>query len=172
MDLLLKREQTQNWRGKIVFHLWAKAEVSADEKALLVRYRMNKACLIAADDTEHFRGAIMVGLVAFLVGGFIGAFGTDEILGGLFFGIIAGFGTGYWWLNEKRETIWMRDLLHSRRFKCASIIELAKKEAALENTCAALRQVIETAKHWDGVETRPVSVLPPDEAKEVVLRLS
>lgn len=171
MDILLKREQSRNWRGRVVFRLWAKAEMSDDERALIDRYDMGDSCLIAADDFDHLKGAMVVGFVAFLVGGLFGAFASDEVLGGLAFGVITGVGAGYWWLNEKRETIWMRDLLYGRRFKCDSIIELAQKEAMLDNACIALRQVVETAKHWDGVETRPVPVLPPEEAKEVVLRL-
>lgn len=142
-----------------------------DERALIDRYDIGDSCLIDSDDSEHLKGAVGIGFLAFLVcGGFVGA-NTSEQLVGLPVGVIAGVAAGYWWLNEKRETIWMRDLLYGRRFKCRSIIELAKKEAMLEDACIALRQVVETAKHWDGVETRPVPVLPPDEAKEVVVRL-
>ena len=171
MDLLLKREQNRNWRGRVVFRLWAKAEMAEDERALIDRYDLGDSCLIAADDFEHLKGAAVFGFVAFLIGGVLAGAYSGEIIGGLAFGVIAGVGAGYWWLNEKRETIWMRDLLYGRRFKCDSIIELAQKEAMLDNACIALRQVVETAKHWDGVETRPVPVLPPEEAKEVVLRL-
>ena len=171
MDLLLKREQNRNWRGRVVFRLWAKAEMAEDERALIDRYNMGGSCLIASDDFEHLKGAVAVGFVAFLVGGGLAGANTGEVLGGLAFGTIAGIAAGYWWLNEKRETIWMRDMLYGRRFKCNSIIELAKKEAMLDNACIALRQVVETAKHWDGVETRLVPVLPPEEAKEIVVRL-
>lgn len=171
MDLLLKREQNRNWRGRVVFRLWAKVEMSEDEHALIDRYDMDESCLIASDDLGHFKGAVAIGFIAFLAGGGLAGANSGEALVGLAFGVIAGVAAGYWWLNEKRETIWMRDLLHGRRFKCDSIIELAQKEAMLDNACVALRQVVETAKHWDGVETRPVPALPPEEAKEMVLRL-
>lgn len=171
MDLLFKREQNKKWRGRVVFRLWVKAEMSDDERSLIERYDMGASCLIAADDFDHLKGAIAFGLVALLVFGVGGALATEEVLIGLATGVIAALGSGYWWLNEKRETIWMRDLIYGRRFKCDSIIDLVKKEAMLENACIALRQVLETAKHWDGVEARPVPKLAPEEAKEVVLRL-
>jgi len=172
MDLLLKREQNRNWRGRVVFRLWVKTEMAEDERALIDRYHLDESCLLESDDTGHLKWAIAIGLIVFLiVGAAIGA-ETRDPLAGVGSGAIAGVFAAYWWLNEKRETIWMRDLLYGRRFKCRSIIELAKKEAMLERTCIGLRQVLETAKHWDGVETRPVPVLPPEEAKEVVVRLS
>ena len=35
-------------------------------------------------------------------------------------------------MNEKRETIFVKDMLHGRNFTCDSVVELAKKEAAGE----------------------------------------
>lgn len=171
MDLLLKRQQSRNWRGRVVFRLWAKAEMAEDERALIDRYHMGEACLIAADDFNHLKGATAFGFAIFLVSGALTFATSGGIWDGLVMGVLAGVASAFWWLNEKRETIWMRDMLYGRRFKCRSIIELAQKEAMLDNACMALRQVIETAKHWEGVEARPVPVLSPDEAKEVVLRL-
>ncbi len=113
--------------------------MSDDERALIDRYDMGGSCLIAADDFDHLKGVIVVGFVAFLIGAIFGAFASDEVMDGLTSGVITGVGAGYWWLNEKREAIWMRNLLFGRRFKCDSIIELAQKEAVLDNACIALR---------------------------------
>lgn len=60
--------------------------------------------------------------------------------------------------------------MHGRYFSCGSVVELARKEAWLETATAFLRQVMESAKHWDGTERRPVEVLPKDEAKRIILR--
>ena len=81
MDLLLKREQNRNWRGRVVFRLWAKAEMSDDERALIDRYDMGDSCLIAADDFEHLKGAAIFGFVAFLVGGVLAGAYSGEIIG-------------------------------------------------------------------------------------------
>lgn len=172
MDLLLKREQDRNWRGRVVFRLWVKTEMDENERSLIDRYSLDQSCLLVGDDSRQLKWAVVIGLTVFLFIAIGAAMDTGNLFAGVGVGTLAGIGSGYLWLNEKRETIFMRDLLHSRRFKCRSIIELAKKEAMLEDACIALRQVLETAKHWDGVESRPVPVLPPEEAKEVVVRLA
>ena len=82
----------------------------------------------------------------------------------------AGGGAGYWWFNEKRETIFVSDLLHGRHFSCPSVIELARKEAWLSTVTSFLRQVMESAKNWDGTETNEIDALPKAEAKLVMLR--
>ncbi len=171
MDLLLKREQNRNWRGRVVFRLWAKAEMAEDERALIDRYNMDESCLLSDDDTGQLKWAIAIGLFIFSVIAAGSIADLRQPFEGIAVGAFLGVGAGYWYFNEKRETIWMRDLLYGRRFKCGSIIELAKKEAMLDSACIVVRQMLETAKHWDGVETRSVPVLPPDEAKEVVARL-
>ncbi|MDG2001778.1 MAG: hypothetical protein P8J20_00445 [Novosphingobium sp.] len=169
MDLLLKREQTRNLTGRIVFRLWAKTEMGEDERALIDRYDIAESYLLVSDDFLHLKWAVILGLVTFFVtGGIMVTLDAPEP--GFVVALIAGVAVGYWWINEKRETIVMRDMLHGRRFKCRSVIDLAKKEAMLENACIFLRQVVETAKHWDGVETCPVPVLAKDEAKALIVR--
>ena len=79
-------------------------------------------------------------------------------------------GGGWWYANEKRETIYVRDLMHGRNFKCDSVVDLARKEAWLATVVSFLRQVMETAKHWDGTESHKVEPLPKDEARQVILR--
>ena len=91
-------------------------------------------------------------------------------LGFAFFGAAAGFGVGYWYLNEKRETIFVKDVLHGRHFSCDSVVELARKEAWLEGACGVFRQVMESAKHWEGVERHTIKALPKEQAKELILR--
>lgn len=170
MDLLYKREQGRNWRGQVIFRLWVKTEMAEDERALLNRYSLEDACLMAGDDSGLLRRSILAGIVGMLVIGVMasGMVGLTAAVIGM---PVAGIVTGFWWFNEKRERIFVRDVLWGRHFKCDSIIDLTKKEAILGDACAALRQVLETAKHWDGVEKRPVPVLQPEEAKALVARL-
>ena len=68
------------------------------------------------------------------------------------------------------ETIYVKDLIHGRYFACPSIIELARKEAWLGVVSSFLRQVMESAKYWDGTEVVPVDALSRAEAKFVVIR--
>ena len=168
MDLLFRREQTTGKIGRVNFKLWGKVELGEEEQALVTRYRFDEAVLIAIVQPNLLRQAGLIGLLAFLVAAPI----LTAIAGlmGPLLGIGAGVGAAYWWINEKRETIFVRDLLHGRNFTCDSVIELAKKEAFLSTTVSFLRQVMESAKHWDGTERHTIEPLPKDEARHVILR--
>ncbi len=92
--------------------------------------------------------------------------GTGAFLGA----VVGGGGAGYFYFHQKRETIFVKDLMHGRYFTCDSIIELARKEAWLGVVTSFLRQVMESAKQWDGTETLDIEALPKDEAKLVMLK--
>ncbi|WP_337658828.1 hypothetical protein [Sphingorhabdus sp. Alg231-15] len=146
--------------------------MTEDERDLAERYQLGKSIVLISDDEDILKWSFAIGFIAFLVAGtFVGA-NSENVFAGLAAGVLASVVAGFWWFNEKRETIFMRDLIHGRRFKCGSIVELAKKEALLDNACIVLRQVLETAKHWDGVETVPVPSLPREEAKDVVVKFA
>jgi hypothetical protein len=169
MNLLFKREQTTGKLSRVNFKLWGKVELNEEEEALVKRYRFDEAVLIAVIQPNLLRQAIFVGFGVFLVTGIILAKiaggGTAAVLG-----LLAGGGAAYWWINEKRETIFVRDLIHGRHFTCDSVIELAKKEAFLTTVVSFLRQVMESAKHWDGTQSHVIEPLPKDEARQVILR--
>jgi hypothetical protein len=169
MDLLFKREQTPGKLAKVQFKLWGKIELDEEEQALINRYRFHDAILIAAIQPNLLRKTIFVvvgvfAIVFALLAGNIG-FGGAFLLSA-----VAGIGAGYWYLNEKRETIFVKDLLHGRYFSCDSVVELARKEAWLETVVAFLRQVMESAKHWDGTQRHKIEPLPKDEARQVILK--
>lgn len=170
MDLLFKREQTLGKTGKVNFKLWGKLEPSEDETALISRYRFDEAILIGADDRLLLQAAIKLGGIVFVISALLFAYLLSSGSLGFFLGLAAGVGAGYWLMNEKRETIFVKDLLHGRNFKCDSVVELAKKEAWLEGACAMFRQVMESAKHWDGVEKHTIEPLPKEQARELILR--
>jgi hypothetical protein len=170
MELLFKREQSTTQMSRVNFKLWGKLEVSEDEQALINRYRFDEAVLIGSDDSHLMRGAIKLGAVVFVVAALLITYMLSSGTLGFVGGIAAGVGAGYWHINEKRETIFVKDMLHGRNFTCDSVIDLAKKEAWLEGACALFRQVMESAKHWDGVERHTIEPLPKEQAKELILR--
>lgn len=168
MNLLFKREQTSGELTRVRFKLWGKIELDAEEQGLIDRYNLDDAMLIEVLQPDLLRKAIYVGIAATIGAAVILPF----IFGG--FGAVlclaAGIGAGWWYANEKRETIYVRDLMHGRHFKCDSVVDLARKEAWLATVVSFLRQVMETAKHWDGTESQKIEPLPKDEARQVILR--
>jgi hypothetical protein len=169
MELLFKREQTTGKMGRVNFKLWGKLEVSEDEQALINRYRFDESILIGADDRALLTAAIKLGGIVFVIAALLLTYMLNSTMG-FFGGAAAGVGAGYWLMNEKRETIFVKDMLHGRNFTCDSVVELAKKEAWLEGACGVFRQVMESAKHWDGVERHTIEPLPKEQAKELILR--
>lgn len=169
MDLLFKREQTTGKMSRVNFKLWGKLEVGEDEQALISRYRFDESILIGSDDSELLRKAIKLAAIVFVIAGLVFTYMASATVG-FFGGIAAGFGAGYWLMNERRETIFVRDMLHGRNFTCESVVDLAKKEAWLEGACGVFRQVMESAKHWDGVERITIEPLPKAQAKDLIVR--
>lgn len=169
MELLFKREQTSKGIGRINFKLWGKLEPDEDEKLLIDKYKFNDAILIEVLQPDLRRRGAIIGFIIFLIAGAIGM-SQSGVLGGLVLGLLAGVGAAYWWMNEKRETILVKDLLHGRHFSCDSVVELARKEAWLETISSYFRQVMESTKHWDGTARHELEALPKDEARNVILR--
>lgn len=167
MDLLFKREQTSSRILKVTFKLWGKIELTEEEQALIKRYSLGDACLIEDFQPRLLRNAASIGLLAFVVAFIVLSFLPDSLTWLLAF--VAGGGAGYWFY-QKRETIFVKDLLHGRYFACRSIIDLARKEAWLEDRVAVFRQVVESAKHWDGAETIGIPVLAKEKAKALVVQ--
>lgn len=169
MELLFKRKQTPGKIRSVSFKLWSKIEFDDEEQEIVRRYRFAEAVLIEALQPDLMRKTALMG-----AGVFILAFGLFSSMwgagAGFFLGLIAAGGFGYWYINEKRETIFVKDLIHGRDFTCDSVVELARKEAWLGTVVSYLRQVMESAKHWDGTERMTVTPLPKDEARQVILK--
>lgn len=169
MDLLFKREQTTGKMMRVAFKLWGKLELDEEEQALATRYRFAEAVLLEVLQPDLVRRGAWRGFVAFCIAAVI----LPSALGigvGAILSLIAGVGFAYWWINEKRETIFVSDLLHGRNFICDSVVDLAKKEAWITTVVGFLRQVMESAKHWDGTERHQIEPLPKEEARQVILR--
>lgn len=169
MKLLFKREQTTGKVGRVQFKLWAKLDLDGDEKEIVSRYRFDESVLIAVLQPALIRNSILIAIGVAAIG--IGVFTAMVGMGyGLMLGLAAGGGAGYAWFNEKRETIFVRDLIFGRHFSCPSVIDLASKEAFLEQVVSFLRQVMESAKTWGGTETIDIPALGKAEAKYMMLK--
>lgn len=170
MELLFKRSQTTGTTGRVAFKLWGKIEFDEEETALTQRYHFDKAILIEVVQPWLIRRAAIRGVWAivtlWLVLYFIFSWHSSALL----LSILGGGGFAYWYYHQHRETIFVRDLMHGRNFSCDSVVDLARKEAWLETICAYLRQVMESAKHWDGEVRSPIEALPKDEARQVILK--
>ena len=184
MDLLLKRAQTLSpgslfdslgitalpflsFRPK--FKLWAKIECKPEEQSIISHYKFTDTVLVEGFQEGLFKRSLVVGFWAFL-GALIllpAMFGWSM---GLFLSLVASAVATYLYYDKHREIVFVRDLLAGRHFMCASVVELARKEAWLETITAFLRQVMESAKHWDGTEVRPIPPLDKDLAKQLIIK--
>ncbi|MES9856590.1 MAG: hypothetical protein ABW166_08320 [Sedimenticola sp.] len=128
------------------------------------RYQFDQAVMIEVVQPSLLKttALLSVGVFVLTFVVFSGIWNSDADLGLALF--VAG-AFGYWYFNEKRETIFVKDLLHSRNFKCDSVVELARKEAWLTTVVSFLRQTMESAKHWDGTQAISIEPLPKDEAR-------
>ena len=168
MKLLFKRNQTPGQVGKVKFQLWGKVELDEDEAEIVKRYKFDNAVLIEAVQPTLIRNAVLIAIGVWVVLGFV--LGPGMGTAGFLLAVVGGVGAGYVYFHQKRETIFVKDLIHGRYFTCDSIIELARKEAWLGVVTSFLRQVMESAKHWDGTETLDIDALPKDEAKLVMIK--
>ena len=170
MKLLLKREQSQKSIGRIAFKLWCKIEPEEEEQNLIDKYQFHNAVLTGEFQEGLFKQTAMMSAGVWLVVTLAVSIMANMQVGA-FIGLIAAVGFGYWWINEKRDVIMVKDLLHGRNFKCDGVIDLAKQEAELEGMSNILRQVLEGCKHWDGTETINIDPLPKEQAKQLIQSL-
>lgn len=176
MDLLFKREQTRGKASRSYYKLWAKLELTEEEQELIRRYGFSSAVLIDIVQPELLRKSALIGFAAFVIGYPV----INFILGsmfGLYIGwmgsfmlpLLVGIGVAYYYFHNNRETIYVKDLLHGRHFTCPSVVELARKEAGLETITGYFRQVLESAKHWDGAVKLSIQPLNREAAKRIIL---
>lgn len=163
MKLLFKHSQTPGRFRKVQFKLWGQIEFEGDEHEIVDKYDLDDAILIAAIQPTLIRNAAILALLVAAV-----AYATMQNFG---LAIIVGAGVGYYFYHQKRETVYVKDLIHGRYFSCNSIIDQAKREQWLRDTVATLRQVMEAARHWDGTEAIDIPVLDKETARRLVARL-
>ncbi|MGH1576492.1 hypothetical protein [Planktotalea sp.] len=173
MDLLFRRSQGRTAFGRPRFDLHAKLDITQEERDLIEKYKFTNTILIDVPEPELKRFCILIGFVVFLIAIPIIAFNLWSAIGLGWIGVlvvaaILGIAAGFTYYHQKRETIKVVDLMLGRYFHCPSICELVRKESFLLNISQYLRQVMESAKHWDGVDRNEIYPLTPEEAKAVI----
>jgi hypothetical protein len=178
MKLLLSRDQTGSALfslvplrigSGVIFTLQAELELDAEETALLQKYNFTNSALVVSDPIEDlkaaFRPALFLGIVTFVFFAIFMSWGNAFTLGVLVILVMT-----IVYFRTLREQIIVNDLLAGgRKFRCDSVVALIDKEAYLENICAYLRQVLESAKNWGDREAIPIAPLSKEEAKRAVL---
>jgi hypothetical protein len=171
MQLLFRREQSTGRIGRVQFKLWSKIELEGDENEIVSHYAFDQAVLIHGfqpqPDLMRKSALVGAGAGAIAVALLFSSFGFS---GSFVAAIFAGGAAGYLYYDKNRETIFVRDLLHGRHFNCSSVIDLARMEARLNIITGFLRQVMESARHWDGTEAMPIPVLSKEDAKQLVIQ--
>ena len=170
MNILFRREQSSAKVGKPIFKLWCQIELDDNEQAIVKKYHFDQHGLVGENQKNLLRNSALLGLfaglIAYIVLDIIFPSSLAQILG-----LLAAGGSGYWFFHNNRDLIYVRDLIHGRHFSCPTVIDLAKKEGELTNIVYAFRQVMESAKHWDGTQAIPIEALPVEEARELIRRL-
>lgn len=169
MKILMRRAQTPGRIFGVQFKLWAKLELEGDEEKIIDRYELDQTVLIYVEQQYRFRNAFVLGLLAAVPGFFLIAANSNRALGSIL-SVALLVGVTWFWMDRWRETIYVKDLLHGRYFKCKSIERLVSKEHFLKGTSAYLRQVMETAKHWGGTQAQEIPALDPEMAKLILAK--
>ncbi len=168
MNLLFKRDQVVNKFGRPIFKLWAKVEFEGSEEAIIKHYRFEETMMIEAIQPELLRMTSLIGVGVFVL---VFVLCLDAGWGmAASFGFLIGGGASWLYFDRNRDTIYVKDLIHGRYFDCKTVVELARKEAWLSVVASYLRQVMESAKHWDGTETVKIEVLNKQESKYAMIR--
>jgi len=169
MEILIKKEQTARNLARDDFNLWCKIEFDEGEQAIVKRYHIDESVLIEVVRPDLIRKAIFiaVGVVLIVTVYFYSLAGLGMALT---IGCLSGCIAVYWYIDERREKIFVRDLIHGWNFTCYSVAEIARKETWLETITSYLGQVIESAKHWDGNQRPTIKHLVKDEASKVILK--
>lgn len=169
MKILMRRAQTPGRFFGVQFKLWAKLELEGDEQKIINRYDFDQSVLIFVEQQNRFRNAFILGLLSAIPAFFLIAANSNRALGSIL-AVVTLIATTWFWMDYWRETIYVKDLLHGRYFKCKSIEALVRKEYFLQHVSSYLRQVMESAKQWGGTETQDIPKLDPEMAKQIVIK--
>ncbi|MEO9687300.1 MAG: hypothetical protein ABJ256_13275 [Nisaea sp.] len=169
MKILMRHEQTPGLFRSVRFKLWGKVELEGDEQAIIDRYDFDQAKLITEEIEGLMKWSVIIGVVTvvpafFVWAGFFGrAIGTPTALA-------TGAFAGWLFYDRFRETVYVKDLLYGRHFRCKSIVDISIREERLRQMVAYLRAVMESAKHWGGTQTTDVPPLDPETSRRIMLR--
>jgi len=166
MRVLLRRRITQP-TGSIRFMLWARFEISDEERALVRRYSVESGYItIEGSRRDFYRAVIIAFFVSLIIPVFLASINvyaqmnafqgvqTPGIPGWvivlLFFGI---FAIVTWAIYEQlRFAIKISDMLDGREFKHKSLALMARRERQVIGYGVAFLQFLEKLQDWEGTE--------------------
>ena len=154
MQLLLRRRIVHTGlRPK--FSLWAKFDVTAEEKALVIKYKASNGYItIEASRRDMWRGAVMGFIVAAVLVPLLQAVARPIPIGdiGVIFLVLWGI-VGWVIYEQLRLAIKIQDMLDGREFKHKSLVLMARRERAIIGYGYCFIVLLEKMKNWEGTET-------------------
>ena len=175
MRVLLRRRIIEPM-GSVRFALWARFEVSAEELALIDRYRTRSGYItIEGTRRDFYRAAIIALVGAFFITVLLEVMFEHPLNGQgislpawisllLFFCLFVG---GTWIIYEQlRLAIRIADMLDGREFKHKSLALMARRERQVIGYGVAFLHFLEKLRDWEGTE-----VITLGEEHEPALRL-
>jgi hypothetical protein len=166
MTLLFKRNQKMVLMGRIKFQLWAKFDLTPEEKSLIDKYQADNAVVSFGDPKtalRNWRIALIAGAILGILIGFI-YIAVIGMWGSLPFTLIAMGACIYLIHHQIREVIFVSDIISGRHFTCDSVITLIEKENLLFDTAGKFVRFLEEMKNWGGAA---IITVEPDKAPKV-----
>jgi hypothetical protein len=166
MTLLFKRNQKMVLMGRIKFQLWAKFDLTPEEKSLLDKYQADNAVVSFGDPKtalRNWRIALIAGAILGILIGFI-YLAVIGMSGSLPFTLIAMGACIYLIHHQIREVIFVSDIISGRHFTCDSVMTLIEKENLLFDTAGKFVRFLEEMKNWGGAA---IITVEPDKAPKV-----
>lgn len=125
MKLLIRRSQKSSLMGKAVFVLEVRADISAEEKNHINKYKLADTLLYERSDTRA-KGSGVLGFTASVAANLV--------------------------LAAMNISITVADLANGRKIECKDIIEMLAVEEQIKEAAATFKQVLDAAAQFGGEE--------------------
>lgn len=125
MKLLIRRSQKSSLMGKAVFVLEVRADISAEEKQNINKYKLADTMLYERSDTRA-KGSGVLGFTASVAANLV--------------------------LAAMNISITVADLANGRKIECKDIIEMLAVEEQIKEAAATFKQVLDAAAQFGGEE--------------------
>jgi F420-0:gamma-glutamyl ligase-like protein len=125
MKLLIRRSQKSSLMGKAVFVLEVRADISAEEKNNINKYKLADTLLYERSDTR-VKGSGVLGFTASVAANLV--------------------------LAAMNISITAADLANGRKIECKDIIEMLAVEEQIKEAAATFKQVLDAAAQFGGEE--------------------
>jgi hypothetical protein len=153
MRLLLRRSVRENrlLLNRKEYHLWARFELTEQERDLIRRYDIDEGYLTIEGSREEMRRAMRFAILPTIVAmTFLGPQFSFFISIPLWFIVFGGI---TWLIYEQiREAIKVQDILNGRDFKNRSVMFHIRRERRLLGYAVAFKTMLEKLEMWAGTE--------------------